>query len=294
METPGHYTNLGKEALGRGDYEAAIENYNQALKLDPHDARAYNYLAYACIEEGRWDDANTALKTALVYDPNYALAHYNLALVQWNLGTRYPALKSLKHAFALDASLEQKVIVDDHFKDFTASPLFTRYQAVPFEQMPENDTLGQKPYTPPPFTVNWDWVGKYSLDLGSVVYISETMAENRNLPLMIGSDACVVFGVTGFVCDRNNFNHDSDHFNPYYVSFGMGFATLMLYPAYGTAYGFLSGDDGMGERGLVGLGADGVILLSGLVLWPNGPNLVSELTPQVTPHSVQLAWHEEF
>ena len=89
--------NPALEHLSQGDiyaeqelWDEAIEEYTQAVELDPKLAKAYNNRGYAYFKKGQWDLAIAELSKAIELDPNHAVAYYNrgyayLEKGQWDL-----------------------------------------------------------------------------------------------------------------------------------------------------------------------------------------------------------------
>src|SRR5262245_42599262 len=78
-----HYS-LGNTLLRKGRTSEAIDQFTEALRIDPHYAEAHNNLGYALLVTGRTSAAIEQCKEALRIDPGHPLAHNNLgnALVQ--------------------------------------------------------------------------------------------------------------------------------------------------------------------------------------------------------------------
>jgi tetratricopeptide (TPR) repeat protein len=73
-----------------GQYEKSIEDAQQALRLQPDYAEAYNNISASCASMHRWDEAISAARTAVRLKPDFQLAKNNLAwaMSQKNLGIR--------------------------------------------------------------------------------------------------------------------------------------------------------------------------------------------------------------
>ena len=71
------YNNRGVAYYKKGDYDRAIADYNEALRLDPKDASAYNNRGSAYAGEGDHDRAIADYNEALRLDPKYVYAYYN-------------------------------------------------------------------------------------------------------------------------------------------------------------------------------------------------------------------------
>ena len=70
---------LGNALLRKGNADAAIAHYRQALKINPNYVRAYNNLGATLLQEGKLDEAITNYQQALKIEPDYTQAHENLA-----------------------------------------------------------------------------------------------------------------------------------------------------------------------------------------------------------------------
>ena len=102
---PGHpdaLVNLGRLFYEEGATEAAIVHYRRALQAASglHSTAAFN-LGLALEDVGRERSAMEAYRAAILADPDFADAHYNLSRVYERLGDRMSALRHLKNYRAL-------------------------------------------------------------------------------------------------------------------------------------------------------------------------------------------------
>ena len=72
--------NLGAALALEGRSEEAIENYREAIRLNPGYGEAHNNLAGILGKQGKIDEAIFHIKEALRIDPNNAGAHYNMGM----------------------------------------------------------------------------------------------------------------------------------------------------------------------------------------------------------------------
>lgn len=79
------YNNRGNAYLNIGNFDGAIADYGEALRLDPGYAAAYNNRGSAYNSFGKFDRAIADYDTALRIDMGYALAYYNRGLAYANL-----------------------------------------------------------------------------------------------------------------------------------------------------------------------------------------------------------------
>ncbi|GAX40431.1 TPR repeat-containing protein [Tolypothrix sp. NIES-4075] len=99
--TPLH-VKQGDECFEKREYEAAIDNYNAALKLNPHDAEIYykRGLAryYLVDDEKAIQDYNQAIKI----NPKYAKAYSKLGLARYELGDYEQAIADYTQAIEIN------------------------------------------------------------------------------------------------------------------------------------------------------------------------------------------------
>ena len=71
------YHNRGYAWSAKKDYDKAIADYNEAIRLDPGYALAYHNRGYAWSANKDYDKAIADYNEAIRLDPGYALAYYN-------------------------------------------------------------------------------------------------------------------------------------------------------------------------------------------------------------------------
>jgi Flp pilus assembly protein TadD len=72
---------LGIVRFRQGKYDDSFDALSRAARIDPDNPEIQNYLGLALSEKGMRVPAETALRKAIQLQPNYAAAHYNLAVV---------------------------------------------------------------------------------------------------------------------------------------------------------------------------------------------------------------------
>ena len=77
-KTPENYLNLSVRYYEAGQYEKCIETSQEALKLKPDFALAYNNICSAYNEMKMWDKGIEACQQALKIDPELHIAKNNL------------------------------------------------------------------------------------------------------------------------------------------------------------------------------------------------------------------------
>lgn len=77
---------LGEVVAEKGDYKSAQQDYERALKLQPHDADAETDLAIALISLNETDKATPLLESAVKDDPTNMIAHFRLSTLYRQAG----------------------------------------------------------------------------------------------------------------------------------------------------------------------------------------------------------------
>jgi len=78
---PGAHVNLAIIFVNRGDEKAAEDSLTDALIIDPDHAVALNQLGMLLRRQGKFQEAESAYLKAVTASPEYAFAHYNLAVL---------------------------------------------------------------------------------------------------------------------------------------------------------------------------------------------------------------------
>ncbi|MFO0995854.1 MAG: tetratricopeptide repeat protein [Alphaproteobacteria bacterium] len=100
----------GASLLARGELDAAIACYRQALRNNPRRVDAHRGLGQALHGQDRFDDAIACFKAALALDPGDALAHHGLGAALLFTGKAEEAAPCFERAIRIDAGL-----VDAHY-----------------------------------------------------------------------------------------------------------------------------------------------------------------------------------
>ena len=78
---PGAHVNLAILSANSGDYQAAVGHISDALAIDPGHPAALNQLGMLLRHQGKFIEAEAAYLKAVTASPDYALAHYNLGVL---------------------------------------------------------------------------------------------------------------------------------------------------------------------------------------------------------------------
>jgi tetratricopeptide (TPR) repeat protein/peroxiredoxin len=97
---PRAWNNLGILEAREGRTEAAIANFQQALKADPEYGVALVNLGNACRQDQQWENAKNAFRRALELNPQDAEADYGLGMIYAQLDDTEQAYDFLQKALA--------------------------------------------------------------------------------------------------------------------------------------------------------------------------------------------------
>jgi tetratricopeptide (TPR) repeat protein len=103
---------LGSLLAERGDHYRAISAFARAIHEDPLDARGHNYLAIEALALGWRDTALEELQRALEINPEYGLAHFNLAALYLDQKPPARALAQRHYDKALAVGVEKDEVLE--------------------------------------------------------------------------------------------------------------------------------------------------------------------------------------
>ncbi len=96
------YYNRGNARATKGDYDEAIADYDEAIKLAPKDARGYNNRGTVYRDKGDADRAMADFGAAIKINRRYSDAHYNLGAAYAAKGEAAKAIAAYSVAIAAD------------------------------------------------------------------------------------------------------------------------------------------------------------------------------------------------
>ena len=102
------FANRGFAYSSKKDFKSAIDDFTEAIKLDPNDARTYRLRASAYRETAKYDLAIQDCDQAIKLDPNdAALAYYVRGLSKQKSGDKSGAKADIAKAKQLDPAVDQ-------------------------------------------------------------------------------------------------------------------------------------------------------------------------------------------
>jgi tetratricopeptide (TPR) repeat protein len=110
IESPGQtrqalvvaYDNRGIHYSRKGEYDRAIPDFDEAIRLDPKFAQAYNNRGIAYNNKGSYDHAIADFDEAIRLNPKFTLAYYNRGLSYGRKGELNRAIADLDEAIRLN------------------------------------------------------------------------------------------------------------------------------------------------------------------------------------------------
>ena len=100
-----HY-NFGNILATQGHYAEAIIQYNQVLRMQPHNAVVHFNLAILLLRQGRKDDALNHFQEVIRLQPDNAKAHYQLSLILKQKGMTEEANRHYQEAIRLTQEMQ--------------------------------------------------------------------------------------------------------------------------------------------------------------------------------------------
>jgi len=88
----------GRAQAANGQFDRAIDDLDQAIRLDPGFPDAFNFRGVAWVGKGQPERAIADFDKAIQLDANYAIAIYNRGLAAQNLGRTAEATKYFEQA----------------------------------------------------------------------------------------------------------------------------------------------------------------------------------------------------
>ena len=100
------YSNLGNVYFDQKDFNEALLNYNESLKLKETEL-TYVLIGNTLAVKNDFNNAVKAYQSALKLNPNYALAYFNLGLLNSQKGNFDDALKQFDKSIKIDPSFAE-------------------------------------------------------------------------------------------------------------------------------------------------------------------------------------------
>ena len=122
-QAPDAYIRRGNAYNHKGDYDRAIADLEQAVRLDPKDPKAYVIRGFAYVEKGDYDRAIADLEQAVRLDPKDPKAYVIRGFAYVEKGDYDRAIADLEQAIRLDPKDPEAYVV--HGSPITAKAITT-------------------------------------------------------------------------------------------------------------------------------------------------------------------------
>jgi len=103
--TSADYRTEGETCLAHGEFDEAVKDFNEAIRLDPHNATAYLYRGLAYEEEGDYPEAISDFDMALRIDPHHADTYLHRGDAYFALDDFDQSIHDYTEAIRLDPNL---------------------------------------------------------------------------------------------------------------------------------------------------------------------------------------------
>ena len=103
------FLDQGVKQLQQGDLEAAINNFNEAIRLNPNYAQAYGNRGIAYSRLQQYEKALADYNQYIRFNPNSAEAYYNRATLYDKLGDYQKAIADYDRAIRLNPNFSQAI-----------------------------------------------------------------------------------------------------------------------------------------------------------------------------------------
>ena len=104
------YIDKGIENSQKGQYDQALQEFGQALKLKPGDAATLTYRGVVYYAKGQSDQAIKDFDQAIKSDPKFGRAYYQRGMVYETQGKYSQALEDLSQAKSLGYKVDMDFV----------------------------------------------------------------------------------------------------------------------------------------------------------------------------------------
>jgi Flp pilus assembly protein TadD len=114
--------NLANVYCRQGRFDESIAVLNRVIPADSKNAVAHNYLAIALGKKGDTAKAEESFRESLAIDPNYANAHFNLAVMYANAEPSSLQLAKKHYEKAKDLGAEPDSVLERRLAQIQPAP----------------------------------------------------------------------------------------------------------------------------------------------------------------------------
>lgn len=95
-----------KEKYQLGNYSAAVEDFNRAIKINPNDAEAYSHRGAAELGLKKYQEAISDYNKALQINPQSAELYVNRGLVYGSMGNYQKAIEDYNQSIEINSEYD--------------------------------------------------------------------------------------------------------------------------------------------------------------------------------------------
>jgi tetratricopeptide (TPR) repeat protein len=148
------FTGRGNVYYAKQNYDSAIADYSDAIRLDPQYALAFTNRGAAYYQKQNYDRAIADLSEAVRLDPKYAFAYFNRGWFYFYRGTLDKALADCSQASELDQKdadyalwvdiIRQRNNLPSRLSQAISKIDMTKWPALRYPHVPRSDDPGRR------------------------------------------------------------------------------------------------------------------------------------------------------
>jgi tetratricopeptide (TPR) repeat protein len=109
-KTADDYFKTGTRCFAEGDYDKAIQDYKQAIKIDPNHVNSHLNLGEAYYQKGMYEEAKKEYEYVLAVNNMHIKAHYALGRTLAQEGKKEEARKHYEFLESVKSNLAYKLL----------------------------------------------------------------------------------------------------------------------------------------------------------------------------------------
>ena len=110
QKTADDYFKTGTTAFAEGDYDKAIQDYKQAIKVDPNHINSHLNLGEAYYQKGMYEEAKKEYEYVLALNNMHSKAHFALGRTLAQEGKKEEAKKHYEFLESIKSNLAYKLL----------------------------------------------------------------------------------------------------------------------------------------------------------------------------------------
>ena len=170
------YQKRANESVVKGEYDSAVSDYNEAIKLNPKDATVYLNRGRAYLNKKNYDLAIEDYNKVIELSPSEAMAYFNRGESYEKKGNALQAIGDYQKVVELDGNNESAKIILKRLQDEQAKAEKLRAEQAKIEEAKKQEAAAkvEPPKTPEipavPKTVELGQLNNLAVKLGTPVY----------------------------------------------------------------------------------------------------------------------------